>query len=57
MKLNIVPVIVVVALIGAILAIVFLAPSENAKEALTGTSVVGLLLQAVMRSVVSRGDS
>lgn len=44
------PAIVLLVLIGAMIAIVFLAPPENAAAALSATSILGLVVQASLRS-------
>lgn len=46
------PATVLAVLLGAIVAIVFIAPPENAAVALSSTSVLGLIAQGLMRSAI-----
>lgn len=49
-KLEPLPCIVLAVLVAVTVAIVFLAPPENASTALSATSVLGLVIQAALRA-------
>ncbi len=56
MKIQPLPAVSLVVLVSAVVAIIFLAPPENTQAALASTSILGLVIQGLMRSVVSGKD-